>query len=637
MMFKVKYSLVIAFVLICFFCFSQQKRGTMLLNEVDVTDYRIKKSSQNFVQVKIDSALQSTFLTSNISQLLIQQNAVLVKAYGAGNIASLSIRGSTAQQTAVIWNGMNINNPMLGQADISLLPVGFFNNISIEKGALSGYWGSGAMAGVLNLQSNPQQTQGLTVQASTSYSSLQNSVQWASVNFSAGKLFSSTKLLGDFSQNKYPYYKNTDTSLVKQTQQHAQTNQLALLQDFLYNVKSNQQWGLHIWVQNVDRQIPYTANASQVNANQTDKTFRTILDWKVSEKKITYTTKLALFNEAIIYTNSTDGIYSNNKFKTFALDFDWQYKAGNGFAISGGTSNMLSLANSPNFISQKLQSKNALFENVSWNSKRNFFIVNAYSRQELFNGKIFVPTAGVTTTLNIFSWLAWKTNAGTVYRYPTLNDLYWNPGGNINLKPEQGHSEETSLQIKHQVKNISANFTGTVFSRDIHNWIMWQPGKDGNWSPVNILHVWSRGVETNTQLAYKNKTFKTSLNILTNYILSTSLPDKNQRLQMPYVPMYSGSAILSFEYKNFILRGAYTYTGYRYLSTDNYNYLTPYSLIDVRLARTFIYKTVALNVFAEVNNIMNVNYQSINQYGMPLRNYRAGLIIQYHKPIKTNK
>ena len=136
MMFKLKYSLVTACMLVCFFCFSQ-KSDTMLLHEVDVTDYRLTKTAQNFVQVKVDSLTKNNFLTSSLSQLLIQQNAVLVKAYGPGNIASLSIRGSTAQQTAVIWNGMNINNPMLGQADISLLPVGLFNNISIEKGALA--------------------------------------------------------------------------------------------------------------------------------------------------------------------------------------------------------------------------------------------------------------------------------------------------------------------------------------------------------------------------------------------------------------------------------------------------------------------------------------------------------------------
>jgi iron complex outermembrane receptor protein len=634
-MFKVKYSLASACMLVCFFC-SAQKIDTLLLNEISISDYRLQKSAENYIQVEIDSTTKTVFLTSNIAQMLTQQNGVLVKAYGPGNIASLGIRGSTAQQTAVIWNGMNINNPMLGQADISLLPVGFFNTVSLQKGALSGYWGSGAMAGVLNLQSNPQQTKGLTVMGSASYSSLQNSVQWASINFAEGKFSSSTKLLADFSQNKYQYYKNTDTSLVKQTQQHAQTNQLALLQDFSYNLKPNQQVGLHVWVQNVDRQIPYTASALQQDAKQTDKTFRVMSDWTVNRKRITYTTKIAFFNEAVIYNNLTDAVYSNNNFKTFALDVDAQYKAGKGFVFSGGTSNMLSFANSPNFTAQKQLAKDALFENISWNSPRNLFIANVYAREELFNSKTFVPTEGITTTLNIFNWLAWKTNVGTVYRYPTLNDLYWNPGGNPNLKPEQGHSEETSLLVKQGIKNISLSFTGTVFSRNIHNQIMWLPGKDGNWSPVNILQVWSRGLETNTGVSYKINHFKTSVNILTNYILSNSLPaDNNQHLQMPYVPMYSGSAVLFFEYKNWMLRSAYTYTGYRYLSSDNYSYLKPYTLLEIRLARTFTYKKTVLNIFAEINNVLNENYQSITQYGMPLRNYRAGLIIQYHKPVKN--
>jgi iron complex outermembrane receptor protein len=611
--------------------FSQQKKDTMLLNEVNITDYRIHKSTDNFSQTKTDSTTQSAFLTSTMPQLLLQQNACLVKSYGQGNIASLGIRGSTAEETAVLWNGMNINNPMLGQADISLLPVGFFNSMSIQKGALSGYWGSGAMAGVLNLQSGAQQTKGLTVQASTSYSSMRNSTQWFSVNYTGSKLSSSTKVLVDISQNKYQYYKNTDTSLIKQTQQHAQVKQFALMQDFAYKLKTNQQLGLHFWLQDADRNNPYTASGLPQNANQEDRIFRSMFDWKVTKQKVVFNTKFAFFDEALIYNDTTIATYTNNNFKTFALDADMQYQIGKGFALSGGTSNMLSLANSPNYTVQKHLLKDALFENISWNSPTNFFIANIYARQEVFNSTTFVPTGGFTTTLNIFKWLAWKTNMGTVYRYPTFNELYWNQGGNPNLKPEQGHSEETSLQIKYPIKKFSIAFTGTVFSRNIHNNIIWLPQENSaNWSPINVLQVWSRGVETNTEIAYKSNRFKTSLNILTNYILSTSLPDNGQYLQMPYTPMYSGSVILFVEYRDWMVRGAYTYTGYRYLSTDNYSYLSPYTLLDLRIARTFTCHNFMLNVFAEVNNVLNENYQSYSQYGMPLRNYKAGLIIQFH-------
>ncbi|MBS1647507.1 MAG: TonB-dependent receptor [Bacteroidetes bacterium] len=617
-------------------CVYAQKLDTLRLNEIPIISSRIQKSTENFYSIKIDSVLRSQFLNYNMAQLLLQQNAGLVKAYGPGNIASLGIRGSTAQQTAVVWNGININSPTLGQTDISLLPVGFFNNISLQKGALSSYWGSGAMAGVLNIQSAAPPIKGIIAQASTSYSSFKNSVQWASIQYGSDKISSTTKLLGNFSQNRYPYYSNTDSSQIKTTQQHAQMQQLGFLEDINYKINTHQQIGAHIWWQNTNRQVPYTTSALQQNATQTDKTLRTMIDWNLQHQKVSANAKAAWFNEAIIYNNTTSNIYSNNRFNTFALDADAQYKINTQWVINLATSNMMSWAYSPNFTSQKQLLKNALFENISRQCKNHFFKINFYARQELFNTQTFMPTAGLTTNMRVLSWLIWSMNMGTVYRYPTLNDLYWTPGGNPNLKPEQGYSGETSLQVHKQYRYFSISETATLFSRSIHNNIMWLPGRNGIWSPTNILQVWSRGMETNTELKYKNKNWRIQVQALSNYILSTTLPKNNtQYLQMPYVPMYSGSASFCIEYKNILFRSAYTYTGYRYLSSDNYSYLKPYSLIDIRLAKTFFIQKLMLHIFVEVNNLLNQNYQSMMQYGMPLRNYGAGLIVQYHYQSKN--
>ena len=633
------YCALCIFSLLSVFACAQQKKDTVpstwlrtgLLQEVTVLDYRSKNVAENFSQIKIDSNTQSNFVASCMQQLLLQQNSCFVKSYGPANIASLSIRGSTAQQTAVIWNGMNINNPMLGQADISLLPVGFFNSVSLQKGALSGHWGSGAMAGALNLQSSAQNNSGLIVRASTSYSSLQNSSQWGSVNFSAGKWSSATRILADVSKNQYNYFLN-DTTITKQT--HAETKQYALMQDFGYQINSKQQMGLHVWGQDAQRQVPYTLSEIKQNANQHDKVFRAMLDWRVTQNKYSITAKTAFFNEALIYTNKTYSVFSNSVFKTFIADIEAQFYLPKGFTVTCGSTNSLSAAITEGYAKQQQISRVALYENISW--RKNRIQASIYGREEVFNVNTFVPTMGFTSSLNIFNWFTWKVNAGTVYRYPTLNDLYWNPGGNLDLKPEQGYSEETSLILNHQVKNFSFSFNGTVFNRNINNWIMWLPGKNGVWSPQNILQVWSRGGETNTEISYKNKNLKTSLNVITNYVLSTRTQtalknDESVNRQMTYVPMYSGSAIFSLEYKNWMLRVAYTYTGYRYLTSDNYNYLIPYSVLDARISKTFMLKNILLNVFVDGNNLLNENYQSVTQYPMPLRNFKAGIILQYNK------
>jgi vitamin B12 transporter len=641
----------------CLYSYAQQGRDTVLLSEVSITDYRSKSASQNFQQLKIDSTTQSIFSNSTMAQMLMQQNACLVKSYGPGNISALSIRGSSAQQTAVIWNGMNINNPMLGQADVSLLPVGFFNSISMQKGALSGYWGSGAMAGVLNLQSEAKNTSGFVVRASTSYSSLLNSVNWASVNFSSGKWSSATRILADVSKNQYNYLVSDSIAAV---QMHAKIKQFAFMQDVNYQINTKQQLGLHFWLQDAQRQVPYTLSEIREDNNQHDKIFRAMADWKLTQKKYSLTARTAFFNEALLYfyNNKTSAvstgaggvattIYSNDPhassnsfFKTFMGDMEGQLYLPKGFTVTGGNTNSVSSATTEGYAAGSHQiSRFAFYENISWN--KNFYNASVYGRQELFNLKTFVPTTGFAQTVTILKCIAWKINAGTIYRYPTLNDLYWNPGGNINLKPESGYSAETSLQLNKRIRDFSFLAGGTVFTRNISNSIMWMPGANGMWSPQNVLQVWSRGGETNTEISFKKKNLKTSLQVVTNYILSNRTKtvlqnDVSLNRQMTYVPMYSGSAIFFLEYKNWMLRVAYSYTGYRYLSSDNYSYLVPYTVLDARIARTFVLKSILLNIFAEGNNLTNENYQSVTQYPMPLRNFKAGIILQFQKQKSKN-
>jgi vitamin B12 transporter len=623
------------FNLLCLYSYAQQTKDTIQLSEVKITDYRSKSVSENFQQINTDSSTRSIFSNSSMPQLLLQQSGCLVKSYGPGNISSLSIRGSRAEQTAVVWNGMNINNPMLGQADVSLLPVGFFNSISLQKGALSGYWGSGAMAGVLSLQSDAKNTSGFVVRASTSYSSLQNSTNWGSVNFSSGKWSSATRLLADVSKNQYNYFLS-DSSITKQI--HAQTTQYAFMQDLNCAINSKEQFGLHIWWQEAQRQVPYTLSDLKSEANQHDKIFRFMEDWKISEKKYSFAVKAASFSESLKYTDTTFHISSNSSFQTFMADAEGQFYLPHGFTITAGTTNSISFASTEGYgIGNRQISRKALYENISWSNK--IFSTSVYGREENFNSNIFVPTVGATQTIHILNWLAWKINAGTIYRYPTLNELYWVPGGNLNLKPEQGYSGETSLQINKLVNGFSFLFTGTVFSRKITNCIVWLPKTGTIYSPQNILEVWSRGGETNSEISFRHKNLKTSVNVITNYVLSsrtqtTLAHDESINRQMTYVPMYSGSAIFSIEYKNWMMRIAYVYTGYRYLTADNYSYLTPYQIIDARIARTFIMKNVLLNVFAEGNNLLNENYQSYAQYPMPLRNFKAGIILQYQKQNK---
>lgn len=47
---------------------------------------------------------------TNLSEVLRFQSPVYIKENGRGAVSSPSFRGTTAQQTAFVWNGININS-----------------------------------------------------------------------------------------------------------------------------------------------------------------------------------------------------------------------------------------------------------------------------------------------------------------------------------------------------------------------------------------------------------------------------------------------------------------------------------------------------------------------------------------------
>ena len=59
-----------------------------------------------------------------LSDALNEFSSVYVKSYGSGGLASLAIQGTSAEQTAIEWNGVKINAPSLGQVDLSLFMLG---------------------------------------------------------------------------------------------------------------------------------------------------------------------------------------------------------------------------------------------------------------------------------------------------------------------------------------------------------------------------------------------------------------------------------------------------------------------------------------------------------------------------------
>ncbi len=214
------------------------------------------------------------------------------------------------------------------------------------------------------------------------------------------------------------------------------------------------------------------------------------------------------------------------------------------------------------------------------------------------------------------------------FRFPTLNDLYWVPGGNPNLREEKSVNGE--IQIKYSWRKMIdvsvSNFY--IYAQD---WIQWIP-EGSVWEAENFRRVFSRGVEGAIHLTNVRDDNPRKLSIHFNasytYTKASNLDafsstDLSQGKQLIYVPYHNFTMGLQLGYRRFYIRSVNTYTGPVFTSTDNSQSLNGYFIPNLEIGKEFLFKHVELGLSARVNNIGNQQYAVVADRPMPGRNFEG--------------
>jgi iron complex outermembrane receptor protein len=299
--------------------------------------------------------------------------------------------------------------------------------------------------------------------------------------------------------------------------------------------------------------------------------------------------------------------------------------------------NTYSEAITEDYVENSHQNRTAVFASYKLHSKNNNWDAVLSARQEFIENKTIPLAPSIGIKGKILRHFYIKANAAKHYRIPTFNDLYWAQGGNPNLLPENGWSEEACLEHLYNFKMVSWELSATAFNRNIDNWIIWLPNNYGIWSPENILTVWSRGLEYKVKISFRKNKFNFQLSGLYNYILSTNeksstANDASLDKQLIYVPIQNAQGSITIGYKGTIINYTQIYTGYRYTLSDNSKYLKPYSVANINVSQTFLIGTSKIKVFAQFNNVWNETYQVLAYRAMPLFNYQIGLSMLFNQP-----
>ncbi|MCC6370993.1 MAG: TonB-dependent receptor, partial [Bacteroidia bacterium] len=453
------------------------------------------------------------------------------------------------------------------------------------------------------------------------------------LTYSKKRFVSSTKMYLSASENKYVFKDTSDKQQPLKTQTHAAYTMLGVMQELKFIINNKQTLSLNAWLNANQRELPAFGSNQDSKTFQQDKAMRLTGSWSYSKNRFASILRSAFFNDKINYTDSLQALFSKSEARTFIAENENLIRWGRRNQLNLGVSYQNNSALTENYASRQHLSKVAVVaaNRKAFKDYRLMVIVSA--RGEYFSNGRLPITGHVSAEYEMLKSLKLGANIARVYRQPTLNELYWLPGGNPKLSPEQGYTFEGTAAYKKQFGKMACLLSASAYSRKIDNWILWVPGAGGNPSPLNIQQVWSRGTETNTKISYTKNKFKTGLGIMSAYVLSTIASSSQENngttgRQLIYTPRYTINSNAWITYNKTGMAFYHQYTGYRFTSSDNSTWLPPYHLVSVRLTHSAEFNKALLSFYLACNNLFNSNYAVMAGRPMPLRSFEFGISIQ---------
>lgn len=585
---------------------------------------------------QIDSTTLLQFRFSSLTDLLTFNTPLAFKNYGPGQLATVSFRGTSANHTAVLWNGININQPNLGQTDFSTLPVAGFDRLSIQYGSGGCVVGSDAVGGSILLGSSPDWKQKLGLTVGQQVASFRNNQTQIGIRYggSLGKSWQfSGRTFGYRNQlnNDYPYRERKGYFVEPST-----TTQRGFIQDVFFRHKSGRQVSINAWVTDNDLVVaPQDVIARERTRTQSSRFLTTyeanrmtarlgwirdIIDYgKGNFEKPSHT-------ETDRYIGRVEREFSfwpANQRSSFNLRIggEWSHYRTRTDGYGGG------------LITENRQDLYALLrlQTTRW-------LVSANLRQAFvtrFNPPL-TPSLGTEYKIvhqNTLTLTA-KGSVGYSYRVPTLNERYWLVLGNPNLLPERGVNIEGGLAAAMAFsERLSLTAEATAYHNRVDDWTYWNPAK--NYHVENLQLVVARGGEFTTTLTYVQNGWRAGLRMgygLTRTSQERAYDTYSQDIvgkQLPYVPIHTGTLNAYLQYGRTRLTIQSQATSRRYVTFDNSQFFKGVTLTNVLLETTAKLGPVSVRLQGQINNVFDALVINVKQNAMPGRNWALNLLINF--------
>ena len=302
-------------------CYAQgySQPDTLRMQTVSVTAISSDRIMP-FTIVSVDPMLKEWNSFTDLGKLFQTSSPVFVRRIGTDGLSSLSIRGMSGSHTNVTWNDININAPMNGQIDFTLLPLFAADELTLTMGGGNLKNLSGTMGGSLDISSSAPRKKGMeTALSSTTGSS---GLYGGALSFSAsdGTIFSSrSRIWFRRADNNFMFVnENAPGGPDTLRRVNATVNMGGFLQDFFIRGK-RQALSAHFWFNDSFRELPSPVTSVQQNLGETqsDRSFRSVLKYSFNGNIFKTDITAGYVSDINIYAYDLAGIHGDNRSQTF--------------------------------------------------------------------------------------------------------------------------------------------------------------------------------------------------------------------------------------------------------------------------------------------------------------------------------
>jgi len=589
-----------------------QQDSIVQLKEVIITDTQL----QNFSGTQSVQAINDSVINTNAASLtsLLNYNTVIYfKENGLGMVSSPSFRGTTAQQTAVIWNGININSQLNGQTDFNTITTRDFDAVTVRAGGGSVIYGSSAIGGSIHLDNKVSFGQKFSNEFRVNYGSFNTQGYHYKTNIGTDRFSASVSITRNSSDNDYDYA-NGGTNINGQYY-NTSVNAVAA-----YKLNAKNRLTFYSYLFDGERHFSLIF-PSEVKTKYRDANTRNLLEWAGNYGKFTSKLKAAFLQEEYkYYPNIENPGFTYGRVESVIAKYDLLFKAGEKFKINTVFDFMQNKGFGSDIINKTRHIGGASI--LASHNLTDRFMYEAGLRKEATSNyeSPLLYSAGVKFKAATFYTV--KLNTSKNFRIPTFNDLYWQDGGNTELTPET--SWQAELGNAFTFGNLTFSFTGYYIK--LTDMLRWVP-TGGIWRPMNTDKVTTSGIEV---IAAYKKAFGTHVFEINGTYGYTSSKDENTDKQLIYVPYHKGTAGLSYGFKKFSAYAQVLYNGEVFTRTDNdsrYN-INSYTTANAGVAYNFG-KINTYTLGGQVLNLADTDYVSVDSRPLPGRNYTMYLTIKF--------